>query len=566
MRKSIPIGYEDLKEIIDKNLYYVDKTELIAELIDHPQKVVLFTRPRRFGKTLNLSMIRRFFEKELDPCGNPADNAYMFKDLKIAGRGNKYMAHQGQYPVINLSLKSAKQPDYDMAYEIIKCEIADEFGRHSYLTQADVLSDTEKERFRSIRDRAAEKIDYVTALLFLSKCLEKYHQKKVIILIDEYDVPLENAYFSGFYDRMTAFIRSLFESSLKTNPHLEFAVITGCLRISRESIFTGLNNLNIYSVQSIRYAEYFGFTEPETEEILSYYGLEHKLGELKHWYDGYRFGSTEIYNPWSVLQYTDAAVANPDEYPRAYWANTSSNSIIRELVEQADMETRQEIEMLIAGDTIEKPVHEDITYEDIHKTKENLWNFLYFTGYLREVGRRMEERTLYLTLSIPNEEIKYIYENTIREWFETKVRTYDFSEFYRAVLEEDTKSMEEQMKVLLRGSISYYDTQKKFYHGFLFGLLSGLQNYEIKSNRESGDGRPDIVLLPYDEQQPAVILELKYTKKITEMELLSKEALLQIKENHYNEDLLDEGYTSIISYGICFCKKTCRVQKCNTID
>lgn len=560
MKKSIPIGYEDLKELIDKNMYYVDKTGMLVEMIDNPTKVSLFTRPRRFGKTLNLSMIRRFFEKELDEKGNETDNCYLFKDLHIFGCGERYMVHQGQYPVINLSLKSAKQPDFELAYKMLQKRIAEEFKRHEYVLSGDWLSSSEKSQYQKIVDLDEDTTLYADSILFLSACLEKYHHKKVIILIDEYDVPLENAYLSGFYDEMISFIRSLFESALKTNPHLEFAVITGCLRISKESIFTGLNNLDVYSVMNPWYADGFGFTEADVKKLLSYYEIDEKYEEVKQWYDGYRFGEQEIYNPWSILNYIKMAVKNENTCPQPYWSNTSSNSIIRELVEQADMETRQEIERLISGDTIEKPVHEDITYEDIYKTKDNLWNFLYFTGYLKEVGRHMEGRTICLTRSIPNEEVKYIYENTIKEWFQTKIQFYDFTDFYRSIFEKDTKTMEEQIRILLRGSISYYDTQEKFYHGFLFGLLSGLKDYEIKSDRESGNGRPDILLLPYDEQRPAVVLELKYAKKITEMEPLCIEALTQIRENRYCKDLSADGYESILSYGICFCKKTCKVR------
>ena len=559
-KKRIPIGFEDLKEIIDKNLYYVDKTGIIAEMLDNPAKVTLFTRPRRFGKTLNLSMIRRFFEKEMHYDGNPVDNGYLFKDLKISACGEKYLSHQGQYPVISLSLKSAKQPDYGMAYAMLKNRISEEFRRHQYVLDGDVLSSAEKTQYQQILGLEENNVLYADSILFLSACLEKYHDRKVIILIDEYDVPLENAYFAGFYEKMITFIRSLFESALKTNPHLEFAVITGCLRISRESIFTGLNNLEIYSVMNPWYADYFGFTEKEVKEMLSCYGLESKFPELQQWYDGYRFGDAEIYNPWSILNYVKMAVKDQNIFPKPYWSNTSSNSIIRELVEHADMATRQEIELLIAGGTIEKPVHEDITYGDIYESKDNLWNFLYFTGYLKKVGERMMEDSLHLEFAIPNREIRSIYRDTILSWFNKKLQKTDLSVLFSAIVNGDSTIMEEQIRMVLRGSISYYDEQEKFYHGFMLGLFSGMQDYQLKSNRESGDGRPDLILIPYDERMPAVIMEFKYAGMPGEMEKLCSDALQQILEKQYAQELVEEGYGHVLAYGICFCKKTCRVE------
>ena len=397
MKKVMPIGFEDFKEIIDKGMYYVDKTYMIKELIEQHGKVNLFTRPRRFGKTLSLSMLRRFFEMEPNGEGGWRDNSYLFEGLKISGCGEQYMAHQGQYPVINLSLKSAKQPNYEMAYTMLRREISYEFKKHNYLL-AQMENNREQTRYTLIMSEEGSVKDYSDALKFLSDCLEKYHRKKVMILIDEYDVPLENAYFQGFYDKMVAFIRSLFESALKTNDSLEFAMITGCLRISKESIFTGLNNFEIYSLMSPLYCDCFGFTQHEVETMLDYYALQDKLDEVKKWYDGYLFGEKEIYNPWSILNYVKVACADFNMLPKPYWSNTSSNSIIRELVEGADLATRKEIEQLIAGETIEKPVHEDITYEDIHESKDNLWNFLFFTGYLKNEGLRFEEDTIYLSI------------------------------------------------------------------------------------------------------------------------------------------------------------------------
>lgn len=400
---------------------------------------------------------------------------------------------------------------------------------------------------------------YATALQFLSECLEQYHEQKVIILLDEYDVPLENAYFNGFYDKMVSFIRSLFESALKTNDSLEFAVVTGCLRISRESIFTGLNNLKVVSVLDEGYAEYFGFTQEEADNFLEVYGIPDRRDEVKEWYDGYLFGNTEVYNPWSVINYVYDIAHRNTEFPKPYWSNTSSNSIIRELIEKADDKTKSELEMLIAGGTIEKPVHEDITYENIYRSQDNLWNFLFFTGYLKAVGKSFRERQIYLSMTIPNEEIVYVYENQVREWFDNKIKAVDFSGLYAAIINGDTQVFEACLREQLRKSISFMDSAENFYHGFLLGLLGGLQGYETSSNRESGEGRYDIVLKPYDERQPAIILELKRVQRFTEMESMAMEALQQIEDKHYDAGLVDEGYLVIKKYGICFCKKSCRV-------
>lgn len=561
MKKPVSIGIENYKELIDKSYYYVDKTLLIKDLLDLKEKAILFTRPRRFGKTLALSMMKTFFEDERDGQGEQMDNRHYFHGMKIEQAGEAYMQYAGQYPVISFSLKSAKQPDFNMAYESLKDEIIKEYERHAYILGKGILSEENEKRYHDVMRRLASPVLYAKALEFLSDCLKKYHNKNVIILIDEYDVPLENAYFSGFYEQMTQFIRSLFESALKTNDSLEFAVITGCLRISRESIFTGLNNLRISSVLNENYGEYFGFTESEVEAMLTFYDMEAKMNEVRQWYDGYLFGDAEVYNPWSVLNYVSDHARGGSSYPRPYWSNTSSNSIIRELIEKADMGIRREVEELVSGGTIEKPIHEEITYEDIHRTQDNLWNFLFFTGYLKAVSTRFEVDTLYLTMRIPNEEVKYIYRNSISEWFQQSVQSTDFSELFQALIKGEAATVESVIKQQLQKSISYHDNAEKFYHGFLLGLLSGMQNYEVISNRESGDGRPDIMLRPLDEKQPAVILELKRTDRFNQMEAMCDKALVQIEEQRYEEGLLDEGYGKIIKYGICFCKKSCMVKR-----
>lgn len=422
------------------------------------------------------------------------------------------MTCQESYPVINLSLKSGRQPDFDMAYASLIDEIAKEYRRHFYVLQSELLTEDEKVRYKSLMERKGEKIENAKSLEFLSYCLAKCHQKNVIILIDEYDVPLENAHFQGFYVEMTGFIRSLFESALKTNPYLEFAVITGCLRISRESIFTGLNNL-------------------------------------------------EIYNPWSILNYIKTAIVDRDVFPKPYWSNTSSNSIIREMVENADFEVKKELEALIAGESIEKAVHEDITYGDIHESTENLWNFLYFTGYLKKVGERQKEENIYLQLSIPNAEIRSLYRNTILSWFDKKIKRADITPLFKALEEGDCKALGDFLSEQLMETISFFDYAENYYHGFLAGLLKTSQKYYVYSNRESGLGRSDIILKAPSVRGGAVIMELKVTFEITKMQSACEEALKQIDEKNYEAGLRIEGYHNIKKYGVCFYRKECLVMK-----
>lgn len=560
-KKPIAIGIEDYKRIVDKPYYYIDKTLLIKEILDRGGAVNLFTRPRRFGKTLALSMIKTFFEQDMDIQGNVTDNRKYFDGMKIRKAGEDYTKHMGQYPVISLSLKSAKQPDFDMAYKSLLDEIAKEYERHRYVLTGDALLSSGKEKYIRIMEGKAGRAEYASALKFLSDCLKKYHERNVIILIDEYDVPLENAYFSEFYDEMITFIRSLFESALKTNDSLEFAVITGCLRISKESIFTGLNNLKINSILNQSYAEYFGFTQQEVEQMLVDYDLSDKTGEVKEWYDGYLFGETEVYNPWSVINYVDTAIENTVAFPKPYWSNTSSNSIIRELIEEADSVVKQEIEGLLAGGTIEKPIHEDITYEDIHKTQDNLWNFLFFTGYLKKIKERFEDEMIYLTLTVPNKEVAGIYRSTILEWFDKRLKTTDLSILHKAILEGDSETFANEVSELLLETISFYDYAENYYHGFLCGLLKGCNRYTVISNRESGNGRPDILFKHLSVRGQAVIMELKVVKDFDRMEEGCDEALKQIEELNYAAVLHKEGYRSIRKYGICFYRKECMVKE-----
>ena len=559
--KKISTRVEDFREIITKNGYFVDKTLIIRDLIESNAKVTLFTRPRRFGKTLNQSMIRRFFEDEITEYGEKIDNRYLFDGLAVSSCGEDILKHQQQYPVIFISLKSAKQPNFDLAYSCLADVISKEFERHIYIIGSSRISDANKLRFEKIADRVAGAEEYVKALAFLSECLAKHHGRNTIILIDEYDVPLENAYVQGFYDEMTGFIRSLFESALKTNPFLEKGVITGCLRISKESIFTGLNNLDVDTILHTACGDSFGFTENEVKAMLDYYNLGSFTDEVRTWYDGYLFGKSEIYNPWSILKYVDDHIRDISDLPLPYWSNTSSNSIVKELIEDADENTRRELEILMDGGTIEKPVHEDITYEDIHKNMDNLWNFLFFTGYLRAESQRFENRKIYLEMSIPNEEIASIYENSIAAWFDKKIKTTDRNPLLKALEEGDCKAAEDFISAQLMDTISYFDYAENYYHGFMAGLLSGVGNYSVFSNRESGTGRPDIVMTEKKFMGRAIILELKISDTFRGMEAKCAEGLQQIEKQQYAVPLEDDGYQKILEYAVCFFKKGCIVRK-----
>ncbi len=560
-KKQVALGVEDFKEVIDKGGYFVDKTLMIKELIESSAKVTLFTRPRRFGKTLNQFMIRRFFEEERTRSGERIDNGYLFDGLKIAECGEDILSHQQQYPVIFLSLKSAKQPNFEEAYKKLCGEIAGEFRRHQYLLEGSSLADEQKIVFQKIMTKQSDYSEYNDALKFLSECLWQHHGKSAFILIDEYDVPLENAYFEGFYDKMIQFIRSLFESALKTNPYLEKSVITGCLRISKESIFTGLNNLAIESVLSLNYPGAFGFTEPEVKEMMAYFDRADNYPELKRWYDGYCFGETEIYNPWSIINYLYMGKNDPKYLPRPYWSNTSSNSIVREMVGEADEDAKRDLETLINGGAIEKPVHEDITYGDIHQSQDNLWNFLFFTGYLKKISERKEGNKLYLKMKIPNIEIATIYENSISYWFDQRVKETDRSPLKHALETGDCEAAEDFINRQLADTISYYDYAENFYHGFMAGLLVNIGGYRVQSNRESGNGRPDIVMTELKFRGRAMILELKISDTIKGMEEKCEEALTQIEKQKYAIPLEDDGYQPILKYAICFFKKGCMVKK-----
>lgn len=562
-QKPLPIGIDNFEKLITRGYYFVDKTLLIKDLLDNKADVNLFTRPRRFGKTLNMSMLQYYFEDRRDELtGDKIDNSYLFEGLNIKGKSEKYTQYIGQYPVINLSLKSGKQPNYKMAYDSLIDEIMKEYRRHNFILNSDKLLESEKKIFLNISNGEAKEIEYAKSLQFLSICLEKYFGRKTIILIDEYDVPLENAFFQGFYDEMISFMRSLFESALKTNPSLEFSVITGCLRISRESIFTGLNNLKIISILDDRYAEHFGFTDDEVIKICEDYNMQQKYETIKQWFNGYIFGETNVYNPWSVMQYVDDLKANINKLPKSYWANTSSNSIVKRLIERADDITKGEIEALIEGKTIEKPVHEDITYDDVYDNLDNLWNFMFFTGYFKKISERMDENTQenFVELAIPNLEVKYIFRTKILKWFNEKIKSEDLSLLYTSIIKGEVDVFQKEVNRLLKKTISFNDAYENFYHGFMIGLLSHMDGYIVKSNRETGDGRCDIYIKPLSIFDKAVIIEMKVCDKPKELFTKSQDALQQIEDKKYAYELNESGYEDIIKYGMAFYRKDCLVK------
>lgn len=559
MGKPLPVGVENFEDMIENGYYYVDKTLLIKELLDLKGKVNLFTRPRRFGKTLNISMLRYFFEDTGDEEQN-VRNRSLFRGLNITEAGEEYVQQMGMYPVINLTFKSAKQPVFLSAYGKLKNEIAEEYKRHRYVLECDRIDKKDKQKFKEIADGEAKYDDYSGSLKFLSKVLYQATGKNTVILIDEYDVLIENAYFRGFYGEVVDFIHSLFESALKTNDYLRFAVITGCLRISKESIFTGLNHLNIISVLDKKYSEHFGFTEPEVLQMMTYYGAEGRFSTMKEWYDGYLFGNTEVYNPWSVINFVYDLSADVNAFPHPYWVNTSSNDIIKEMIAGAGREIKGQIEELLGGGTLDMQVHEEITYEDMHENGEILWNFLYFTGYLTKEREYFKESSIFLQVRIPNTEVKTIYQNTILGWFRKMIEKQDFRDLYRAMEEGDVEKMGEILNKQLFSTISFYDSAENFYHGFLTGILSQSENYMVKSNRESGSGRSDIMVKSPSLRGRAFIIEVKVSKSIDDLEADAQKAVQQIYDQRYMDELRAEGYRNISCFGISFYRKDCEVR------
>ena len=552
-RKPLPIGIEDFKEVIDSGYYFVDKTLMIKDLIVNKVKVGLFTRPRRFGKTLNMSMIQRFFEK------TDESNAYLFDGLKIS-EYPECMQYQGQSPVISLSLKSMKQGSYKDAFHMFKVLIAREYDRHQNILKSGKISDSERNLFHSILTQKAEDAFYLDSIKFLSDIMVKYYNKNVIILIDEYDVPLENAFHQGFYTDMVNLIRSVFESALKTNPSLDRAFLTGCLRVSKESIFTGLNNLQIFSIMSTKFDDSFGFTQEEINVMLECYDLTDKSSDIAHWYDGYKFNDVDIYNPWSVLNYLSEAVEKSSALCKPYWSNTSSNEIVKRLIEESNDRTKNAIEELINGTPVKAQIYEDITYGTIDVNSEYIWSFLLFTGYLKVTAYETIGDETYYEMVIPNTEVKSIYKNTIRAWFEKKINVDSRTDILEAILKADAEKLEDLLCTWMVNTISCFDEQENYYHGFVTGLVSGFNGYMVVSNRESGNGRFDLVVKQRSKWNYAAILEFKIVDKYNQMTKACEDALKQIEEKDYEASLRDEQYENIAKLGVCFCQKRCRVK------
>jgi len=553
-KKGLAIGQDDFLKLRKMGSYYVDKSLLIKDVIDSNSTVLVFTRPRRFGKSLNISMLGYFFDLL------EVNAASVFEDLTIMTAGEAYLKEQNQYPTIRMTLKDAEGSDFESAFVMLQDIVAEEYKRHSYLLQSPRLTASEKLYFERVMDEESSKSQLKQSLGRLAKYLYRHYEKEVVILIDEYDVPLEKSYFEGYYIEMVHFIRGFFWGALKSNRAVHKAVITGCLRVSKESIFTGVNNLDIVSILSHHFDEYFGFTESEVEQLLAYYGLEEKMIEAKQWYNGYRFGETVVFNPWSAIKYVHEVGAGG--LPSPYWSNTSSNDIIKNLVKKADSNVKAEIEMLLQGKPLHKVVSEDIVYGEIENNMDNLWSFLYFTGYLKRESSKMIGEKLMIELSIPNREVKYIFDTKIKEWFLEEFLSHtNFEALYAAIRNGDALALERELTKHASESISFLDHYENFYHGFVVGISKGLPDYLVISNRESGQGRSDIFVMEKAPSNRALILELKMSNSFLTLEQVAAQALQQIEDKNYDQALLYEGYTEIEKYGIAFFKKRCKVLK-----
>ncbi len=566
MQIKLPMGIENFERIRKEGFYYVDKTGLIRDFLENPAYVNLFTRPRRFGKTLNMSMLKYFFEVGSDIM--PFNNSMLFDGLKISKEKELCEEYMGKFPVISITLKGATGINYEEAKEMLRYVIGNEAMRFQFLMQSPRLTEIERRRYEALVS-IDKRGDYTmsdallkSSLQTLSQLLQKHYGQDVIMLIDEYDVPLDYAYRSGYYDAMVELIRGLFGNAFKTNDSLKFAVLTGCLRISRESIFTGLNNFKVYTVKDVRYKEYFGFTDAEVRQMLEYYGFSGQYDSIKEWYDGYMFGNLGIYCPWDVINYCGDLRDGSVTEPQNYWVNTSSNDIIRRFLSKADAAARDEIELLINGGHVKKMVHQELTYRDLDSDIDNLWSILFTTGYLTQAE---EDEEGISSLVIPNREIRWIYVQQIRKWFKDESRkdTRKLENLRRAFEENDTAAIEKEFAFYLRKTISIRDTSIKkemkenFYHGVLLGLFGNMDGWKVKFNAESGDGYSDISV-EVEDQEIGIVIELKYAENAA-FDSACREALEQIHDNHYEEALADDGMTTIYRYGIACYKKRCRV-------
>ena len=556
---KLPVGIDDFRKLRESNFYYVDKTRLIEQLLLNWSEVTLFTRPRRFGKTLNMSMLKSFFEIGTDKT--------LFDGLYISGNKELCDDHMGKYPVIFLSFKCVEGLEFASAKRML-CTIIDrEIDRHYYLKTSDALTDEDRTLFTKMLHGQADNIE--DSIRMLSQLLYKHYGQKAVILIDEYDVPLDKAFQNGYYKEMVSLIRGLFGQALKTNEFLQFAVLTGCLRVSKESIFTGLNNFEINSIVDIDHDEQFGFTDDEVMKLLLDYDRSERYPDVKEWYDGYHFGNADIYCPWDVINFAKKLVSDPSARPSAFWINSSGNDMVKRFVDKADQTTRDEIEKLVAGGFVEKQLRLDLTYDEIDNTIDNLWSVLFTTGYLTKIGevKVPDSESYAYKLVIPNKEVREVFILQIQEWFKAVVANDDdtMKLLSRAILDKDEKQIARQLNIVMSRMISILDTKapdamkENFYHGLLLGLLRGSNpDWLIKSNRESGDGFSDILIEPED-PDAGIVIEVKYAKEMKELDAVCEAAMAQIKNKCYDEALRDEGRCDILAYGIAFCRKRCRV-------
>lgn len=543
--RLLPTGIENFKELMDNNYYYVDKSDFISDVLN--EKVVLYTRPRRFGKTLNMSMLYYFFSNQ------EKQNSYLFEGLSIVS-DNKAMTYQNRYPVIYISLKDLKNSTLSLQIDkfrsIISKLIIDQFNE---LSHSAYLDKVEKDQLYRYKTKTSSESELRDSLYNLSTYLYKHYHEKTIILIDEYDVPLQAAYQNHYYDEMVDFMRSVFSSALKTNDALEKAVMTGCLRISKESIFTGLNNFTTYSILDNISNEYFGFTENEVKELLISYNLQNSFAEVKDWYDGYKFGNSEIYNPWSILNYVKNKVADPSFEPVPFWANTSGKELVVSYIQAGDKELKNEFDKLINGQAIEKVIQPELTYREMDNIN-NIYSFLLLTGYLKAIKRTGDNQ---YELVIPNKEVYEIYRLSFMNYFKEYTNAIK-SLLYQELIRGNTRQVNEMLNDILMKTISYYDNNESFYHGFLAGLFN---DYQIKSNRESGNGRFDLCIVPDSILDTAVIIECKHSDSVSLLRSDAKKVADQIRNNQYTKEMLSDGYSDVIGYGISFYMKQCYVVK-----
>jgi len=555
---KLPVGIDDFRKIRECGFYYVDKTKLVEQLMQNWGEVNLFTRPRRFGKTLNMSMLRSFFEIGTDKS--------LFDGLYISRNKELCDMHMGKYPVISITLKGIEGMTFEEARNMLKIILKNEARRHYYLKNSDRLTDDDKQQYEQILLGTSE--NTADSLRLLSQLLFLHYDKKVVVLIDEYDVPLDKAFQNGYYSEMTSLIRGILGQALKTNDYLQFAVLTGCLRISKESIFTGLNNFKVLSIADARFDEQFGFTDSEVRDILEEYGVSDKISEVKDWYDGYRFGKADVYCPWDVINYVDHLQADPNARPQAYWINSSGNGLVRRLINIADESTKDEIERLIAGETIEKAIRLELTYDEIDNSIDNIWSVLFTTGYLTNAGEiELPGGDGYgYRLVIPNKEVRQVFVSQIQEWFRQTV-TYDngsVQDLCEAFMAGDADKIQSNLNMILIKTISVLDTKARddqkenFYHGLLLGLLRSKPDWRIKSNRESGDGFSDISIEPTIPEK-GIVVEVKYSNTISGFDDACDRAMKQIRDRRYDEALREDGREDIIAYGIAFCRKRCKV-------